>query len=785
MIECPNCKKQLDDGVKFCDGCGTKLPESVFCPNCGNQVGAGSAFCPNCGAAIAAPAPVEEAPAPVEEAPTPVEEAPAPVEEAPTPVEEAPAPETVFCPNCGQPTDKESAFCQNCGASIAEEAPAPVEEKPAFETVFCPNCGQQTSTEFAFCQNCGAAIAAEAPAPVAEKPKKKSSKKPVVFVGIGVAVIAVIAVLALLFGGRGGSSNANYTMYIKDGEAFYNDFSRKGAQQITSDLFSFEFDNDDISDSTYYLGAYFYLSSDGKRIFYADKINYYDDGPTLYYKNINNSKDEPVKVDSDVFDYWLNDNETVITYLKGYDGDLYQYTIKSGEKEKIGSDVRNYYVSADGKKIIYNDYDGSIYLKYSGKDKEKIDSDTRSLSYVSEDLKTLIYMKDDALYIKEEGKEKAKIASNVYEVLRAYDSGKVYYIKSDSAEVTLADYVEDDYKDIDAGITQPEYPSYPSWWDYDTDAQWQAALAEYEKAYAAYEEAYYAYWDKVDRDYLRDELAGRTMSQYSYTLCYYDGKEETVLTDSFEEYSYSIASDTPEMVYTAFNQSEFNKIKLSEIYSVYDVQEMVENALYSSSSVYVAIGAASTEIEQEQVSSVRISPDGKTIYFIDEEPEDEYGDLYRITVSGGKVDKTELYDNDVYRYNMRFLSNDKFMYFKDYKDSTGEMYINKNNVDFDVNVYNVTYYGDLDKVVYYTDWNYNKYNGTLKVYENGKSNKIADDVHTAEILPNGNMLYIYDFSTNSYKGDLYLYKNGKAEKIDIDVSGIMGISNSKHRGYYG
>ena len=70
MKYCPNCNKELEDGVLFCDACGTQIPaeepaapaaETVFCENCGQQTDASAPFCQNCGAAIGGVAP--EAPA--------------------------------------------------------------------------------------------------------------------------------------------------------------------------------------------------------------------------------------------------------------------------------------------------------------------------------------------------------------------------------------------------------------------------------------------------------------------------------------------------------------------------------------------------------------------------------------------------------------------------------------------------------------------------------------------------------------------------------------------------
>ena len=51
MTICPNCNKQLADGVKFCNACGTPITETVFCRNCGAKISADAAFCKNCGAA--------------------------------------------------------------------------------------------------------------------------------------------------------------------------------------------------------------------------------------------------------------------------------------------------------------------------------------------------------------------------------------------------------------------------------------------------------------------------------------------------------------------------------------------------------------------------------------------------------------------------------------------------------------------------------------------------------------------------------------------------------------
>ncbi|MBQ9603900.1 MAG: zinc-ribbon domain-containing protein, partial [Firmicutes bacterium] len=70
---CGNCGAKLSDDAKFCEVCGTKVPqpESDICSKCGTKLQPGVKFCPACGAPTggaqqSAPAytPQQSAPAP-------------------------------------------------------------------------------------------------------------------------------------------------------------------------------------------------------------------------------------------------------------------------------------------------------------------------------------------------------------------------------------------------------------------------------------------------------------------------------------------------------------------------------------------------------------------------------------------------------------------------------------------------------------------------------------------------------------------------------------------------
>ena len=159
-------------------------------------------------------------------------------------------------------------------------------------------------------------------------------------------------------------------------------------------------------------------------------------------------------------------------------------------------------------------------------------------------------------------------------------------------------------------------------------------------------------------------------------------------------------------------------------------------------------------------------------------PEDKnYGELYQVSISSsGELGTPELYDSDVCTDNIYFIGENKLLYFKDYKNDKGELYINQEQVDYDVNAYSIRYNENTDSITYFIDWSSEKNYGTLKTYTKKDAQKIADDVYTYNVLPNGNVLYLYDYSQKYYHGDLYLWNKKDAEKLDDGVVCILPVS---------
>lgn len=730
MITCPKCHARLEDGSRFCDSCGAPIPEQtaaetassakIFCPHCGKQVGSENPFCPDCG---------------------------------------KPLEEKIFCSNCGKQVGTASNICPNCSSRLYDE-------------VFCPNCGKPSGSDAAFCKNCGTPFHAAAPKPEQKKKKEKKKQnhgssdqktpsKGIIFAGIGILLAAACILVFVLIGGGTGSSS-NYAMYVKDKEIYYTGFSRKDPWQVTSRFVDGgDIDNFDLADAAYFLADACRLSEDGSLLFFPDKISYSDNGYSLYYRQVNKPKEDAVKIDSDIISYSVSKDASAITYQKN--DTLYQYDRKKEDKQKVASDIRRYYVSDDGKTILYLNTEDVLYSTVRGGDREKIDSEISALSYVSEDLSTLVYIKEGTLYKKVGSEDKVKISSDVDHVIAAYDSGEVYYVKSESMEVPLSNYVYDDKKEADAVLTEPKSPN---WIDPDYDAK-----------YEAYQKASEEYRAKLFRDNLRKSLNEEKIEQTDYSLCYYNGEEETVIHDSFIDSSYPCAADSPVITYTAYDQSDDIRIKLSETEDIYSIRSFVTEALISASERYVTVGSTSSLLDREEAQHFRLSADGETLFYLDEVPEDkDYGELYQVSISSsGELGSPELYDSDVYTGTLHFIDAGKLLYFKDYKNDKGELYIDREKIDYDVNFYSIQYMEDQECVTYYTDWNDEKNYGTLKIYTGKDAQKIADDVHSHFVLPNGEVLYLYDYSPKYYHGDLYLWNKKDTEKIDDSVVCILPV----------
>lgn len=705
------------------------------------------------------------------------------------------------CPQCNCELTDSDKFCYQCGAKISKEA-------------FCPGCGTKVNPNSAFCPNCGtplsharadkptATTSSKAAAPKAKKQavsaptgKKKFPAKAVVFGVLGAAVVTALIFAVVMFF-NGGERNDDFVLYMKDGELYINNpDSKDEAFRLTSRLI----DEDDLTDEEkielgYALGLYSCVSEDGKYIFFPDKVeldSFYGSFEyfPLYFKETSDPEAAAVEIDSDIAIYSVNSSATLVTYLKLYKdysyGDLYQYKIGEGKKEIIASDVSDFKVSDDGKKICYLTVYSELYLTRDGEGTEMLasDIDYRSSSplHITEDFSAVYYSKDSSLYKWVEGGNTQKIASDVDWVIKAYGTGEIYYTKQspeDLSKVLFIDDMQEDDASYISGIWEyPAAPAYPDADDYPTADAYYAAYEAYEAEYAAYMET----CDRIDAAYeaaaARDELREYYLGTGD-SLYFYNGSEEILISDNCGE-DFSCADESPIVSYIAYAPSDSEKIKFSEIENVYDVgslSAMIDYAVSSSAKHYIAVGGTATPIDTDGLVPTKgiMDSSGAAVYTVacDYYVDDENSNvLYRTDISNGSVEKTEVYDRDVHPDRI-YSKDDYITYLKlrgDENNESFDLYVNANKLRS--NIYTGLMGIGKDSTFFYTDYNYDNESGTLYYYDGNDTAKLGDNaratIYHICTFPDDRVLFMRNYS--SWKGELYEWHNGEARKLDDDI----------------
>lgn len=451
---------------------------------------------------------------------------------------------------------------------------------------------------------------------------------------------------------------------------------------------------------------------------------YIDNGDELYYRSATNFKKEPVKLDTGVYDFWVSENGKTVTYIKK--GNLMQHDLK--EAEKIVKDVYEIVcVSPDGKIIYFYDDENNLCSWYKGEVEEL--EEGANLVYLSEDYKTAYYVDDDEILMKKVGKDAETIAEDVYDSGRITEDGAFYYTT----------YPEGDLED---------------------------------------------YFDDAD-DY------GESGSMECLcTLYYYNGsKSKEVATNVYVQNVFGNDGSTG-IVYYQFGEVEEGALSFEEMYEDYSDEDNMMVAYLTDVSgegtLTVGINGKTSEIELEELYSLRLSPDGKELYAITEyDWETNECTLMVASVSGGKVKAFEELDsgidvdyvrgfvNDYSTYSMGNFAvygydyhySDYFVYFKDVENGMGELYVNGEMVEEDVYVDDIRYNSGKDALVFFMDVKNGE--GDLMIFNGKKAELIAEDVYSYSIHENGNIAFKYD--TKDGEGSLALY-TGKVKEVSEDVT---------------
>lgn len=721
-----------------------------------------------------------------------------------------------FCAQCGTSMEEEASFCPKCGAPVEEPVAQESPEKAAAEETSAEQAPteQQAAAEQAPTEQQVAAEQASAAQdttdqaktgqgtveqPVAEQaPKKepaakkeKKNGKLGVVVGIAAAlvvvIVAVIGLVAVLASkGSGSKDTAQQLIYLKDNELMTVTGSRNTPLFVSDKYYA---NKDDYSLSAYYsmTGLFSGLNirfnypvqytEDGKYMFYPKKMNNgrYD----LYYRKTNGKAEDEEKQDSDVIIHTVVSKNTVV-YLKGDDRKLYISDMK--DKEKLADDVVSYWVTDNGRYVIWTQRDDDqlkLYVQDTKKsEKTKIDT-IDSLIDHSEDCSVLVYYKNGDVCVCRDFKDKETVAKDVLNVYtyNIDDKLEMYYVKESDKEYTLYDMFSDEKAEEDEAMVEPDIT------DYQTvtieDGYW--GPREVVETDDAYYDALDRYYKKVSRDSVREELKNSDAGIYEQELYYYVlGKDEATQVVQFTgDVMDTVYGDSALLCYAEIDMEQLGgqmdiSVFLEENY--YDIMDEMEAIIGESASVKLVAGESVKELkglDLDETEDIAIYLNKKTNELYVEEATVD-GDINLYTWNYRKDGtECELLTEDVYSIVM---SLDDGIYYTADANSSGDsadLYLNGDKLDSDVYPYSVM--KEDGTLLYMKDIDSQHQEGTLYCRQKNKSVKIADDVALGfyGVVKGGKVAYLTDYNFRRYRGDLMLFDGKNSSQIDTDVTCIF------------
>ena len=757
MNTCPNCHAPVADGCRFCGACGAPIPQEpvaptkvpapgdakpapTTCPNCGKTLPSGARFCQSCGAPIAAQA----EPAAVQAEPAAAQTEPAAAQAEPIAAQAEPA-----------AAQTEPAAAQAEPAAAQAEPIAAWAEAPTARTRDAAASAKNTIT--AKVKAAGSRSSAEG------TPKRK---KPTAKI-IGISAVAVVLVVAIILGITliPGKHASNTAIYLKDGNLCVLPNVKKNADLLTMQMVS---DPDalqgditglwDYQDSTNACsGCGATLSKDGSKLFYISTD--LETEIRLCYIDLKAKNATPVRISGGVvLAFSVNESATLVTFMRD-DNNLYQYDMQSGKAEKIASDLEEVFVaSRDGSKIVYTTENG-LYLYSSLGQTEKLSNDYCSQVYTPDDaLSTIYYVdEDDTLFCNKTGKaeDSFKIASGVDTLYGLTENG-VYYT-TDSKTVTMYDYVNQDLLSVDPDSL--ERPEYPFSFEYDTDAEYRAAMEQYEADMEVYEHA-------NDLRELQKDLA---REQYTLvTLNYFNGSQSSVVAEDVRGISISYASSYAHAA--AVLEYAYPDPEKAAALTMDDLEAIIGSTYtYAPTYIYDKICSSSAAVNGTacaldlDIYRIHLTEDGQTAYITTSNTDNSDIDLYQAGISGSGLQTPTQIASDI--DDLQIIGNNVVFW----QDSA--VFVNNARIDDDVLADHVAFRDDGSFVYLVGEEDDNSYQ--LKSYKDGKTTTIADDVFNFGFTTGGELLYLRDYNTNRSEGTLYLYNGKDSTKLDDDVFLIL------------
>ena len=538
-----------------------------------------------------------------------------------------------------------------------------------------------------------------------------------------------------------------------------------------------------------------YLTSNGDKFFYLK-----GDDERLYV--FDRQSGERNKLEDNVTSFYVNEAGDYVIYTTHVDEEytLYEMTLKGTliQKNKLDSISYVESIHVDDKKVYYLK-EGILYLKEFNKDRVRIASDVRQVVSVVNG-ETVYYLKAEEVT--------NKLSTFINDDMIANDRNLTepaeFNYPGRPTEPDKRDYQTEVWYEYYLGLEWNEERGERGYWssetDYETytsspayDQYWEEYTvweAEYNRLSQEYNDAYNLYYGKETRDELRAALDSEenAVTYEKYNLYYWTQSGETLVASDLADEGYRFqalasSSQTPVVVYRKYNTSDSATQKLSELISEYGghyyIDDIIMDMRYSaietgsiSKDVYVASGEKESELLSDNARDWSINKNG-TIYFIDDyNTEKSHGVLMSASISNGSVANPVRVDDDV--MNISFGNdNGNVYYFKDVKNGSGDLYLNGERIAADLYMSSLYNFKGSNTLLYYIDYSSKNESGSLCILKDGMQTKIADDVSFFMPIGENDIAYLLDYNFSRHRGELMLHSGGESTLLDSDVAALI------------
>lgn len=652
----------------------------------------------------------------------------------------------------------------------------------------CGKCGAENRDTNAFCDNCGAYLedtvadknAGDERRPVKKKPPKKRKKKfPVIFgkkkkakgqpernsvspkqirsskkkkiIAAALCAAAVIVVcVAAVFIFSGDKENSAPLVYVKENSVMAQMIG-ENTPFVLSDNFS--------EATNAKLVALF--NEDGDKLLYSEGyttengVNTYK----LYYRDVLNETSKLSSADSakglflasNVYSQpKASENFKRIAYLRSPSEDGGKLKVHNLKEEiSIDTGVTDFYISKDGKTVIYLKKNGNAFDLYECKVKSNakpvfIDSAVEKIYILDGDFDLYAFTKttdegNTGLFAVRKDKS-SLINANVKEVYAANsgsENDSLYFISEKEVTYNWNEIVTDDLYESDKNIQEPVRENYGS-----------------EEEYTEAKDLYDA---RASRDSLRAAISDGVLKDTSRELYVYADRESSLISE-YTGKVYGVYDGA--IVYSAFSMPENMKVKLSVLAQSGDSLPVPDGKTPVLSQGEIFYCKTSDEepvlINEDAAHSDALAYSDGTLYIAENCDEDfESGDIVKWNM---KKETGTRIDAGVFIKNVCFTQSGSVYYLKDMKESTGVLYCyNGSRTEEIQRGVAKLYPAGNESVFFMTDYSESSGNGTLNLCEKFTPRHVDTNVYEGAFAfrGDGEVFYVKGYSREKGSGNLY------------------------------